>query len=257
MNGYDVNEHSWNESLTGAMCFQCDFMAKGCVGPFPGTRFLLHDTGMLMYDIVAPFLGSFLHMVNSFSRPVSGQFTEGTEALLHGDFSWTYSSTVAAAAVAETPNRNSVVGSGCIFLWFHVKHGRSHGQLTKHLFQGIRSCYAFWFICLRFNNFKIHYFLDFFQTFVKLHFTAAFSRLLWTPNPFAGTWNAVMLDSLWSVWGWAPPHIMSTIQLKQVLKSLAGCQRLSFEVVKLQMWDLHQDPWGPSHRPHTECILRV
>lgn len=180
MNGYDVNEYSWNESLTGAVCFQCDFMAKGCVGPFLGTRFLLNDTGMLMYDIVAPFLGSFPHMVNSFSRPVSGQFTEGTEALLHEDLSWTYSSRAAAAAVAETPNRNSVVGSGCIFLL--------HGLLTAQLFQvrNFWSCFAFWFICPRFNNFKIHYFFDFFQPFGKLHFTAAFSCLLWTPNPFAG-----------------------------------------------------------------------
>lgn len=145
------------------MRFQCDFMAKGCVGPFLGTRFLLNDTGMLMYDIVAPFLGSFPHMVNSFSRPVSGQFTEGTETLLHGDFSWTYSSRAATAAVAETPNRDSVVGSGCISLMFHVN------EILHSYFGAEVSGPAFLLgslVCvLTTSEFTINY------------FTAAFSRL--------------------------------------------------------------------------------
>lgn len=34
---------------------------------------MLNDTGMLMYDIVAPFPGSFPHMVNSFSQRLSGR----------------------------------------------------------------------------------------------------------------------------------------------------------------------------------------
>lgn len=72
-----------------AMYFQCNFMEKGCVGlreRISVGPVVLNDTGMLMYDMAAPFPDSFPHMVSSFSQHLSGQFTEGTEALFHGEF---------------------------------------------------------------------------------------------------------------------------------------------------------------------------
>lgn len=80
--------------------------------------------------------------------------------------------------------RNSVVGSGCIFLWFHVNHGRLHGQLTAQLFQGrgFWSCFAFWFVCFVTTS-----------KFIINYFTAAFSRLLWTPKPFACTRKSCLI----------------------------------------------------------------
>lgn len=81
---------------------------------------VLNDTGMLMYDIAAPLPDSFPHMVNSFSQHLSGQFTEGTEALFHREFGLTdYSS---ADVVASQLNRHSVGGSVCMFQYFNVKH---------------------------------------------------------------------------------------------------------------------------------------
>lgn len=156
-------------------------MAKGCVGPFLGTRFLLNDTGMLMYDIMAPFLGSFPHMVNSFSRPVSGQFTEGTEALLRGDFSSTYSSRAAAAAVAETPNRNSVVGSGCIFLWFHVKHG-TLAYCTVISGQKVLLCFLVHLSA--FQQLQNSLFLRLFSTFWQIAFYCSFQSPPVNTKPF-------------------------------------------------------------------------
>lgn len=74
---------------------------------------VLNDTGMLMYDVAAPFLGSFPHMVNSFSQHLSGQFAEGTKALLHGEFGVTDYSR--AAAVARRLHRHPVGVSVCSF----------------------------------------------------------------------------------------------------------------------------------------------
>lgn len=76
---------SVNESLMRAVYFQCNFMAKGCVGlrvALSVGLLVLNDTGMLMYDIAASFPNSFPHMVNSFSQQLSGQFTEHIEGSL-------------------------------------------------------------------------------------------------------------------------------------------------------------------------------
>lgn len=121
----------------------------------------------------------------------------------------------------------ALAASSSGFMW---KSWRLHGLLTARLFQGrsFWSCFAFWFICLRFNNFKIHYFFDFFQPFGKLHFTAAFSRLLCTPNSFAGTRKSCLI--LCDLSEAEHPHLPHTVQLKQVLKPLADCRRLWFKL---------------------------
>lgn len=86
IDGQNVNDNSLSQSLMRVMYFQCNFMEEGCVGLLLWDLPVLNDTGMLMYDIAAPFPGSFPHMVNSFSQHVSGQFTDGTEALFRWDF---------------------------------------------------------------------------------------------------------------------------------------------------------------------------
>lgn len=92
----------------------------------------LNDTGMLMYDTAAPFPDSFPHMVNSFSQHLSGQFTEGTEALFHEESGLTEYSR--AAVVAPRLNRHSVGGSVCMFQYFNVKREGLVGQFSAKLF---------------------------------------------------------------------------------------------------------------------------
>ncbi len=93
---------------------------------------VLNDTGMLMYDTAAPFPDSFPHMINSFSQHLSGQFTEGTEALFHGEFGLTDYSR--AAVVTPRLSRRSVGGSVCMFQYFNVKHKGFVGQFSAKFF---------------------------------------------------------------------------------------------------------------------------